>query len=88
MTYRYKTRGTCSVSMTVELDGDVIRTVRVEGGCSGNLQGICALVKGMNAEEVIRRFRGIRCGSRLTSCPDQLANALMRAREQQNAEMN
>lgn len=88
MTYRYKTSGTCSVSMTVELDGDIVRSVQVEGGCSGNLQAICALVKGMSAEEVIRRCRGIRCGSRPTSCPDQLANALMRARELQSAEMN
>lgn len=82
MTYRYKTHGTCSSEMLVELDGDVIRSVQIKGGCSGNLQGICALVKGMSADEVIRRFAGIRCGSKATSCPDQLAKALMLAREQ------
>lgn len=68
--------------MLVELDGDVIRSVQIKGGCSGNLQGICELVKGMNADEVIRRFAGIRCGSKATSCPDQLAKALTQAREQ------
>ncbi|QAT49826.1 TIGR03905 family TSCPD domain-containing protein [Caproiciproducens sp. NJN-50] len=81
MTYRYKTHGTCSSEMLIELDGDIIRSVRIMGGCSGNLQGICALIEGMKADEVIRRFSGIRCGSRPTSCPDQLAKALMQARE-------
>lgn len=82
MTYYYKTSGTCSSEMVVELEGDLIRSVRVKGGCSGNLQGICALVAGMNADEVIRRFTGIRCGSKQTSCPDQLAKALTLARKE------
>lgn len=80
MTYRYKTHGTCSSEMVVELDGDRISSVQVKGGCSGNLQGICALVKGMKADEVIQRFSGIRCGLKSTSCPDQLAKALVLAK--------
>ncbi len=83
MTYRYKTKGTCSSEMIVELDGDIIRSVQVVGGCNGNLKGICALVQGQKAEEVIRQLKGIRCGSKPTSCPDQLAIALMQAREKQ-----
>lgn len=83
MTYHYKTKGTCSSEMVVELDGDIIRSVRVTGGCDGNLKGICALVRGMKADDVIRRFRGIRCGSKPTSCPDQLAQALMQAEKKE-----
>lgn len=86
--YHYKPKGTCSTEMTVELDGDIIRSVRVAGGCSGNLSGICTLIEGMSADEVIRRFGGIRCGSRPTSCPDQLAKALIQARKMQGADIN
>lgn len=82
MTYRYKTHGTCSSEMLIELDGDRIRSVWVKGGCNGNLQGICALVKGMETDEVIRRCAGIRCGSKPTSCPDQLAQALIQAKKE------
>lgn len=85
MIYRYRPKGTCSTEMIVELDGNKISSVRVVGGCSGNLQGICAIVKGMDADEVIRRFSGIRCGSRPTSCPDQLSKALRKARKLQDA---
>ncbi|WP_411677695.1 TIGR03905 family TSCPD domain-containing protein [Caproicibacter sp.] len=81
MQYRYKTRGTCSTEMMIDLDGDTIRSVKITGGCSGNLQGICALVQGQKAEDVIRLLQGIRCGLKPTSCPDQLAKALTLARE-------
>ena len=64
----------CRMTVTVE-DGKV-SAVRFEGGCSGNLQGIAALVEGMDKDEVIRRVRGIKCGFKPTSCPDQLAQAL------------
>ena len=64
----------CSIDLTVE-DG-VIREVCFEGGCSGNLQGISMLVRGMKVEEVIERLEGIQCGSKRTSCPDQLVKAL------------
>lgn len=75
----YETRGTCSVAIEVELDGDIIQSVEFIGGCSGNTQGIARLVEGMNAREAIARMRGIRCGSKPTSCPDQLAHALEEA---------
>nr|WP_233452792.1 TIGR03905 family TSCPD domain-containing protein [Caproicibacter fermentans] len=67
--------------MMIDLDGDTIRSVKITGGCSGNLQGICALVQGQKAEDVIRLLQGIRCGLKPTSCPDQLAKALTLARE-------
>ena len=72
----YKTKGTCSTSIDVELEDGVIDSVRFTGGCNGNLQGISALVKGMKPEEAISRLKGIRCGFKPTSCPDQLAHAL------------
>lgn len=74
--YRYKTEGTCSRSIDVTLDGGIIKDVAFEGGCNGNLQGICRLVKGQKAEDVIEKFEGIRCGAKCTSCPDQLSKAL------------
>ena len=76
MTIEYRPRGVCSRAMRVEVEQGVIRSVRVEGGCSGNLQGIARLVEGMPAEEAVRRLDGIRCGGKETSCPDQLARAL------------
>lgn len=72
----YKTKGTCSTMIDVELKDGVIDSVKFTGGCNGNLQGISALVKGMKPEEVISRLKGIRCGFKPTSCPDQLAHAL------------
>ena len=72
----YKTKGTCSTSIDVELKDGVIDSVKFTGGCNDNLQGISALVKGMKPEEAISRLKGIRCGFKPTSCPDQLAHAL------------
>lgn len=72
----YKTKGTCSTSIDVELKDGVIDSVKFTGGCNGNLQGISALVNGMKPEEAISRLKGIRCGFKPTSCPDQLAHAL------------
>ena len=72
----YKTKGTCSTMIDVELKDGVIDSVKFTGGCNGNLKGISALVKGMKAEEAISRLKGIRCGFKPTSCPDQLAHAL------------
>lgn len=79
MKYTYTTHGVCSRQITVELEGNVIKDVAFLGGCNGNTQGVSALVKGMDAQEAIDRLRGIRCGGRATSCPDQLANALEEA---------
>ena len=73
---RYQTKGTCSTYIDIELDGDVIRSVSFFGGCNGNLQGISKLVEGMKAEEAIKKLKGIKCGFKPTSCPDQLAVAL------------
>ena len=72
----YKTQGTCSQLIEIELKDGVIDSVKFTGGCNGNLQGVSALVKGMKPEEVIERCKGIRCGFKSTSCPDQLAQAL------------
>ena len=79
MTYTYRPKGVCAQRMTIELEDGVIRDVQILGGCNGNLQGIAALVRGMKAEEAIERMRGIRCGFKNTSCPDQLAKALEEA---------
>ncbi len=73
---RYQTKGTCSTAIDVELKDGVIDSVVFTGGCNGNLKGISALVKGMTPEEAISRLKGIRCGFKQTSCPDQLARAL------------
>ncbi|MCM1313372.1 MAG: TIGR03905 family TSCPD domain-containing protein [Bacteroides sp.] len=73
----YKTTGTCSSAIEIELDGNgIIENVSFVGGCNGNTQGISALVRGQKAQDVIARLKGIRCGMRRTSCPDQLAIAL------------
>ena len=73
---RYQTKGTCSSAIDIELKDGVIESVKFTGGCNGNLQGIAALVKGMAPEDAISRLKGIRCGFKSTSCPDQLARAL------------
>ena len=78
-TITYRPRGVCSRNMEIDVEGDVIQSVRVEGGCSGNLQGICSLLKGMTVEEAVARMEGICCGGKPTSCPDQLAQALKQA---------
>lgn len=81
--YQYKTRGTCSSEIDVDLEGDTVKSVKIIGGCNGNGKGICALVEGMKTDEAIRRLKGIKCGFKSTSCPDQLAVALLQAKEQQ-----
>ena len=72
----YKPEGVCSREMIIEHENGVVISARVIGGCHGNLQGICALIKGMKIEDVISRLEGIKCGYKPTSCPDQLAKAL------------
>ena len=76
MTITYRPKGVCSRLMRVEVENGIIRKVEVQGGCSGNLQGISALVRGMSAQEAIERMKGIHCGAKSTSCPDQLARGL------------
>ncbi|MBQ8894967.1 MAG: TIGR03905 family TSCPD domain-containing protein [Clostridia bacterium] len=79
----YQTRGTCSRSITFDVTEEgTLHNVRFEGGCNGNLQGISALVEGMPVEEAIQRLSGICCGFKGTSCPDQLAQALIEYQEE------
>lgn len=76
MIYTYKTNKTCSQQIIVNVEEGIIKEVEFIGGCSGNTQGISALVKGMKIENVINKCRGIDCAGRGTSCPDQLSKAL------------
>ena len=82
MTYTYTPKGVCSRKIQVDVEDGIIRDVQVLGGCSGNLQGISNLIIGMPAQEAIRRMKGVRCGMKPTSCPDQIAVALEKALEQ------
>lgn len=83
MKFTYYPQGTCSSQIDFELDEqNVIRDVQFTGGCHGNLQGISVLVRGMAATEAVSKLQGIRCGYKSTSCPDQLANALLQAMNQ------
>jgi len=79
MTYSFRPQGVCSQQMQIELEGNIIRKLTVIGGCDGNLQGISRLVEGMDAGEAITKLKGIRCGGKSTSCPDQLARGLEKA---------
>ncbi len=76
MEYRYVPSGVCSREMIIETDGDIVKKVTIIGGCQGNTQGVSRLVEGMKIDEVIKRLKGILCGTKGTSCPDQLAKAL------------
>lgn len=78
---QYKTSGTCSQLIDFEVDGDVIKSVAFTGGCNGNLQGISALVTGMKVDDAISKLKGIKCGFKNTSCPDQLVHALERYKD-------
>ena len=79
MKHSYKPQGVCSQKITFDLTDGVLSDVRVEGGCNGNLKGICALLEGIKAQDVVDRFSGIRCGFKKTSCPDQIAQAIKKA---------
>jgi uncharacterized protein (TIGR03905 family) len=72
----YKTKGTCSRAVIVDVEDGVITECQFVGGCSGNTQGVAALVKGMKVEDAVAKIKGIKCGMKSTSCPDQLALAL------------
>lgn len=76
---KYKPKGVCSREIDFEIDDHKVRNVSFIGGCSGNLQGIGRLIEGMDINEAISRIEGIHCGSKATSCPDQLAKALKEA---------
>ena len=76
MTFEYKPQGVCSRNLTFDIENGIVKNVKFQGGCHGNLQGIAALGEGKPAEEIINAVAGIRCGFKSTSCPDQLATAL------------
>ena len=78
--YEYKTSGTCSRSILFDIEDGKVKNVQFIGGCNGNLKGIAALVEGMDVDAVIERVQGVTCGMKKTSCPDQLAQALIAAK--------
>ncbi len=86
MEYTYTPTGVCARQISFDLTDGIVRNVTFYGGCSGNQQGVAHLVDGMNVDEVIARIKGIRCGGKPTSCPDQLAKALLAAKEKQSKE--
>lgn len=77
MKFTYTTKGVCSRSIDIEIENDIIKSVSYMGGCNGNLKGIGSLVVGMKVDDVIERLQGIKCGFKNTSCPAQLAQALI-----------
>ncbi len=72
----YRTSGVCSQNISIEMNGTKVKSVEFLGGCAGNLKGISTLVSGMEAKDVIEKLKGLTCGAKPTSCPDQLAKAL------------
>jgi len=76
MEYKYKPNGVCSSEMILEIDGDIIKSAKIIGGCPGNSLGLISLIKDKKIDEVIEKLKGIKCGRKETSCPDQLAQAL------------
>lgn len=82
MHYEYKTQGTCSTGIEFDIDGGIISNVHFTGGCNGNLKAIGRLVEGMTADEINAKLAGNICGFKKTSCADQLAKAVMQAKEQ------
>ncbi len=81
-TLSYATHGTCSRGIELAVEDNIVKSVKFIGGCSGNTQGVAALVIGMDIDEAISRIKGIKCGPKLTSCPDQLALALEEIKKQ------
>ena len=75
----YKTQGTCATQIDVDVQEGIIKSVQFTKGCNGNTQGVARLVEGMKAEDAIAKLRGIKCGARPTSCPDQLSYAIEQA---------
>lgn len=86
MLYRYKTQGTCSSYIDVEIEDGVLKDAVFHGGCNGNLQGISALVSGMSVDQLKEKLSGIKCGFKSTSCPDQLVKAVEAAMAQEEEE--
>lgn len=83
MHHQYPTRGVCPSSVEFDLDGNVVRNIRFTGGCNGNLKAISTLVDGMTVDEICGKLAGNTCGSKQTSCADQLCQLLQKAREEE-----
>ena len=83
MRYQYMTSGVCSRAIELELENGIVKEVVFIGGCRGNTQGVAALIRGMDAREAVERIKGIDCGGKGTSCPDQLARALKAYKQEQ-----
>lgn len=81
--YSYTPRGVCSRQINFEIEDGIVKNVRFAGGCNGNTQGISMLTEGMRVDEVIKRLKGLNCNGKGTSCPDQLAEALELAKEEE-----
>lgn len=81
MIYQYEPKGVCSMQMNIEVEEEIIKSVKIIGGCAGNTQGVSRLVEGMNINDAIKKLKGIDCRGRGTSCPDQLAIALEQIKE-------
>ena len=79
MTIKYNPKGVCAREFLIDVENGIVRSVKITGGCNGNLQGISRLIEGMKVEDIIARIEGIRCGFKNTSCPDQIAQALKQA---------
>lgn len=88
MEYTYNTKGVCSRKIFLELDGNRIVNVKFEGGCDGNTKGVVAMVRGLTVDEVVSKLKGIQCGRKGTSCPDQLTIALEQALDQEKCKKN
>lgn len=85
MVYQYEPKGVCSMQMNIEVEEETIKSVEIIGGCAGNTKGVSVLVEGMNINDAIQKLKGIDCRGRGTSCPDQLARALEKIKEEQTA---
>lgn len=79
MDYHYKTKGVCSRSIDLTIEEGVVTNIQFEGGCSGNTQGVAKLALGMKTEDIVKNLKGIKCGYKESSCPDQLAIAIEEA---------
>ncbi len=82
MQHKYSPQGVCSYQMIIEIEENIIKKVTIEGGCAGNTVGVSRLVEGMKIEDAIKKLKGIPCGNKGTSCPDQLAKALEEIQKQ------
>ena len=85
MKYDFSPEGVCAFKVEFELEDNIVKNIRFHGGCNGNLKGVSALAEGMTVDEVKKRLLGTTCGFKNTSCPDQLAKALIAAQQSQNA---